>query len=199
MRITRCSISACRLVLSALFVFGLASDRVLAQTETVTASVPTPLSSLSSGLRVRVTAVGLGLDRQTAAMVAATADTLRVVPEGSASVVAIPTAAVTELDITTGRHGQARKGMLIGLGIGVVTGAISGYASGDDPPEAFLAMTADDKARLGAVGLGALGLGVGALVGHLMKRDDWHPVATPLRLTLAPHRTGIVLQFAIGR
>ncbi len=55
------------------------------------------------------------------------------------------------------------KGALIGLGAGAVVGAIIGFASGDDPPEQFLAFTAGEK----AFGLGLLGGSTGALIGGI--------------------------------
>ncbi len=90
----------------------------------------------------------------------------------------VPTAEVVEV-----RFVKRGKGALEGLGIGLLTGALTGavlgLADGDDPPGWF-SMTAEQKAGLGAIGLGGLGglIGpvVGAGVGH---RDIYRFEARP--------------------
>ena len=77
------------------------------------------------------------------------------------------------------------KGTLIGLGVGAVTGAIIGFASGDDPiekcgPNDFFclgaainnafAMTAGEKAAAGALGLGMTGAITGFILGKVAKK-----------------------------
>ena len=82
------------------------------------------------------------------------------------------------------------KGALIGLGIGVLTGAVIGFASGDDPVESYyssdqdpfgignffvsinnaFAMTAGEKALGGAVLLGGTGAIVGVIIGAIAKK-----------------------------
>jgi hypothetical protein len=66
------------------------------------------------------------------------------------------------------------RGALEGLGIGIlagaVTGALIGFASGDDDPQTvFLPLTAEEKALEGGIVLGGagglLGLPIGAAVG----------------------------------
>ncbi len=77
------------------------------------------------------------------------------------------------------------KGALIGLGVGVVSGIIIGYASGDDPIEPLtgnpfediiiginnsFAMTAGEKAISGAFAIGSLGTITGAVIGMVAKK-----------------------------
>lgn len=77
------------------------------------------------------------------------------------------------------------KGALIGFGIGAVTGVVIGFASGDDPiatagPNDFwgigaaiqnaFAMTAEEKALAGGIGLGVSGALTGAVIGALIKK-----------------------------
>ena len=63
------------------------------------------------------------------------------------------------------------KGMGLGTLIGAGGGALLGFASGDDPPGWF-SFTAGEKAEMGAVGLGAVGLVVGTVVGVASSSRD---------------------------
>jgi len=84
------------------------------------------------------------------------------------------------------RKNSILKGALIGFGIGAVTGIVAGLASGDDPVynepvydpfsaiavsinNAF-AMTAEEKAIAGGLGLGASGAIIGTIVGAVAKK-----------------------------
>ncbi len=82
------------------------------------------------------------------------------------------------------------KGALIGLGIGVLTGTVIGLASGNDPVEPYyssnqdpygignffvslnnsFAMTAGEKAMVGAIGLGTSGAIMGVIIGAIAKK-----------------------------
>ena len=77
------------------------------------------------------------------------------------------------------------KGTLIGLGTGAIIGALTGFISGDDPiqecgPNDFfcigaainnaLAMTAGEKAFVGAIGLGLTGALTGFILGKVAKK-----------------------------
>lgn len=66
--------------------------------------------------------------------------------------------------VTFFRRGGTGRSILIGFAIGAATGAIAGFASGDDPP-GFFALTAGEKAL--AVGLlgGAVGTITGLIIG----------------------------------
>ena len=63
------------------------------------------------------------------------------------------------------------KGFGYGLLIGGGTGAIIGFASGDDPPGLF-SMSAEDKAGIGAISLGLLGGIIGSVAGLLEGKDQ---------------------------
>ena len=76
------------------------------------------------------------------------------------------------------------KGALLGLGAGVITGAIIGFAEGDDPITPYtgtwgdvfiglgnaFAMTAGEKAAAGALGLGVMGGITGFILGKVAKK-----------------------------
>ena len=87
---------------------------------------------------------------------------------------------------TMQRKNSPLRGALIGFGIGAVTGIITGFASGDDPVynepvydpfsaivvsinNAF-AMTKEEKAVMGGLGLGVSGAIIGAIVGSVAKK-----------------------------
>lgn len=65
--------------------------------------------------------------------------------------------------VTYFRRGAMGRSILIGLAIGATTGAIAGFASGDDPPGLF-ALSAGEKAF--AVGL--LGAATGTITGLII-------------------------------
>lgn len=76
------------------------------------------------------------------------------------------------------------KGALLGLGAGVITGAIIGFADGDDPVYQYqgdfgdifrgisnaFAMTAGEKALAGAIGLGLTGSVTGFIISKIAKK-----------------------------
>lgn len=86
--------------------------------------------------------------------------------------------------ITFKKKNAGLKGMLIGMGIGIFTGAVIGFASGDDEitpyngdlGDVFIALgnafaqTAGEKALTGAAALGTGGALVGLVVGSVAKK-----------------------------
>lgn len=96
-------------------------------------------------------------------------------------------------------HGVgAARGVLRGAGAGLVVGALYGYAQGDDGGYAEAALTAEQKAGLGALLAGFLGTGVGGALGWLNPLTRWEAVTSPsAAATLAPvapdGRPGLVL------
>jgi hypothetical protein len=72
------------------------------------------------------------------------------------------------------KKGQIGRSILTGLLIGGAVGALIGLASGDDSKDDFFALTAGEK----ALGLGAVGGGLGAITG--------------LILGLAAHKTFVI-------
>ena len=87
---------------------------------------------------------------------------------------------------TMQRKNSALKGALIGFAIGAVTGIVAGLASGDDPvydepvydPFSAIAvglsnsfaMTAQEKAAVGGIGLGLGGAVLGGVIGAVAKK-----------------------------
>ncbi len=84
-------------------------------------------------------------------------------------------------EISLRKKNAGLKGALIGLGVGAATGALIGFASGDDKPHSYsgnvnysgisiLIFTAREKATLGAFGLGVIGTITGLCIGNLVKK-----------------------------
>jgi hypothetical protein len=95
--------------------------------------------------------------------------------------VSVSREAITQLEVSTGRHRQTLKGMCIGAGIG----ALLGFATGCVPM-----VGCDERNRGGAALIYALpGALYGAGIGALIKRDRWSAVPLDrLRVTLVPTR-----------
>ncbi|HEY4337601.1 MAG TPA: hypothetical protein VGM89_16930 [Puia sp.] len=69
------------------------------------------------------------------------------------------------------RKGVVWKSALAGLGIGLATGALLGFISGDDPREQWFALTAEEKAMAGGVLGGTIGTLIGFVVGAASHRS----------------------------
>lgn len=63
--------------------------------------------------------------------------------------------------ISIRKKNSQRRGLFTGVAMGIVIGAVIGYSQGDDDPNQFLDLTAENKALLG----GAAGFFSGALIG----------------------------------
>ena len=166
---------------------------------TATAQDRTP--PLEPGQRVRVTAPSVGTHNVVATIVALHTDTLVFRTEGSeASVERIPITAVRQLEIYHARKSKVLLATGVGLLAGAATGAIVGYASGEDPPGTFMRATAEQKAAIGAVVFGGAGAIIGYIVGHFIGGDRWEEV--PLdrrRVSLVPQRDGrLVLAVSVA-
>ena len=57
------------------------------------------------------------------------------------------------------------RGALIGLMTGIAAGVLAGLIDGDDNPDDWIALTAEDKAVIGAYLFGMIGAGVGSFAG----------------------------------
>ncbi len=168
---------------------------------TVTAQQP-----LSAGRRVRITAPGLGLARFTSAVTAMSPDTLNL------SGLRIPIASITKLEIARGTKSIGiGRGAGIGFLVGALTGAIIGATYESPEPECESASQGDDPIGIavgctdvispemlvigGAIVLGAVGAGIGAVIGSI-KSDRWEEVPLDqLRVSFVPQRDG---RFAFG-
>lgn len=123
-----------------------------------------------------------------------TADGLAV--RDSAGVVTeVPIASLKRVSVHRGRRSAGRgflRGAALGGGIGAGSGVIMGLASGDDDAQyTFFALTAEEKAVLGAIVLGGAGAVVGGLIGALAPGDRWERVRFDGPVTVGLRAGGI--------
>ena len=148
----------------------------------ITAQEPPPVKV---GDRVRVTAA-LGVRELVGTYIAVRGDTLEL--ESEATLLAIPMASVTRLEVVGGRKSGLVKGGIVGLmvGVGIGVAKVSGCGSGDDCFDAGLWLSAPPLA----------GMLLGGVVGALIKTDRWEEVPLDrLRVSVAPQRDG---RFGVG-
>jgi len=90
---------------------------------------------------------------------------------------AIPWTAVSRLELSAGRHGNAGRGMIYGALIGLLAGVVTGATIGRDENGGE---NSDNLESEFSVGFGLAGLlvggGIGAIVGGASKTDDWQDV-----------------------
>ena len=154
---------------------------------------------LESGTRIRITATPYALKNRTARVLSVRNDSL-LLQVAPADTLAVALAGVTQLDVSTGRRRHTLQGAGIGALAGVASGALLGFADGDDPP-GFLSMTASEKAALGGATLGVAGLVIGTVVGALKVSDRWTSVpigAAPVTPSLQVGRSGARLGVAMS-
>ena len=143
----------------------------------ITAQEPPPVTV---GDRVRVTAA-LGVRELVGTYIAVRGDTLEL--ESEATLLAIPMASVTRLEVVAGRKSGLVKGGIVGLmvGVGIGVAKVSGCGSGDDCFDAGLWLSAPPLA----------GMLLGGVVGALIKTDRWEEVPLDrLRVSFGPQRDG---------
>ncbi len=142
------------------------------------------------GVTVRVSAPSVVEKHVVGSVVSLDRDTLVLNAEGRAAPLALPLASVSVLEVHRGRKSRVGRGALIGLGVGVAVGGVSGFGlcemdetkSGCEFHEHILGSLA-----IGAYG-GVLGAGIGALIGLVARTDRWETVPLErIRVGLTPH------------
>ena len=133
------------------------------------------VASLEAGARVRM---GVGQKHNVVGTVIdVSADSVRI--RTSAGLQSVSVGQIETLRFSEGRQGKGRSMLRkggIGAGLGVLGGLILGIADGDDDPQAWFAMSAGEKAAVGGVFFGGLGLIVGSIVGLINEGERWGPV-----------------------
>jgi hypothetical protein len=143
---------------------------------------------LAPGARVRLTTSWSALPL-VGTVVAVDGDSVRIRPEDPAlfpdhpTSVAIARSSIRGLEVAVKGHSNAGKGALIGLSIGVIGGAAGGAAGCQPDPNGFNVVGPGPCAAAGALIFGALGAGLGALIGSSGRSEHWERVA----LEHAPH------------
>jgi len=175
---------------------------ILALVSSADATAQAP--QLTPGRRVRVTSAAAGLDNTEAFVVGLRRDTMalqyatsRVDAHGQrhtdSLVTDVSTASVTSLAIYAGKKSGARTGLLIGgtsmLLIGVV-GNAAYYSSGEEGYARYVIG--------GAVVTGAIGAGIGWLIGSAIKSDRWEEIPLDrVRVGIEPSREGLQVRASV--
>jgi hypothetical protein len=146
---------------------------------------PASLLPVSVGSRVRLQAPMVVLGRIEGTVIKLDGKSL-LVAGSERTPVSVPRQAITQLEVSHGRHGHALLGMGMGAAIGAVLGAAVG-STGCVP-----AVGCGDSYSGGAAALGALGGGLwGAGIGALIRTERWSAVPLgQVGVSLGPPRRG---------
>ena len=147
-----------------------------------------------AGTRVRVTAPTIDLRKHVTTIVDVRGDSIVLGVSGDSRSVALSD--VTALEVSAGKHRRFLRSAGLGLGIGAIVGAVAGAATYEEcvSTELFGCLLAPESraqsAAEGAIGLGAVGLLAGAVVGVVRRTDRWVSVDMPVRASIKPTASG---------
>jgi hypothetical protein len=153
---------------------------------------------LATGNRVQVTSPAHRADKVVGTVLAIQNDTLVLQVEKITDPVRLPFSAITKIQVSRGQRRRVGDGLIMGGAIGAGVGMLLGFAAGDDDP-GILAMSAGDKAAIGAVLLGVAGAGLGGLLGARSTKERWEPVplgGVAARIGMAPRGDGVALRLS---
>ncbi|MFL5620320.1 MAG: hypothetical protein ACJ79A_18245 [Gemmatimonadaceae bacterium] len=136
-----------------------------------------------------------------ATVVAHTADTLLVRWPEFANTVAVPLSEISRLEVSTGRHRNVVKGMVLGtVGVGTAGALLGAISYKPCTSNCFLAPSdRGESAAVGGIVGGTLGLVIGTLAG-LVSHDTWQRVPLDGRrvaVTVRPRAQGAGLGVAL--
>jgi len=109
----------------------------------------------------------------------------------------VPRAYVTAVDISMGTKSKAGAYALRGFIYGAVGGVIIGVAASSSDNGEFLDYGAGTWAAGSGLFFGALGAGVGALIGSGKRTDKWDPMAWPTVAVLPAGPQGTTLALGV--
>jgi hypothetical protein len=174
---------------------GLVASEALAQE----APQP-PALELPVGARVRLRTQASSGDWINGFLASADTGTISLVPEEApplgANQLRLPAETVTRLEVLTGKKRQWLPGLLIGAAAGLAMG----FTTEVDPAQCEFDANAFCSRGEAVAAMGATSAAIGALVGSLVKKDVWTPVALdalgppPTRLA----RAGLALRAVPG-
>jgi hypothetical protein len=150
---------------------------------------------LEPGVRVRITAPDLGIEKQQATFQALRGDTLVIMTD---TWMECPLSSVTRIDRYQGQKSWGWwKGALIGLGAGATAGAIVGaseYEAGN-----CVRFNKGNCAVIGAIVIGVPAALVGGVMAGTIKTDRWEEVPLDqLRVSFVPRREGFTLGISVA-
>jgi hypothetical protein len=153
-------------------VLGMATGRS-ASSQSLTGPAAIGLGA-QPGARVRVFQPDSATGAQAGTVVAVGQDGMAVRRDHPGDSLAIGFARIDRLDLSRGRHGHA----LIGLGVGVVGGALVGGVLGASSGNSggYQVFNKHDDTILGAVVGGLVGAVIGPIIGALVRTERWHTV-----------------------
>ena len=169
--------------------------------------LPAPMTgqavdSLATGARVRVRLPSHGADWLQGQFVMLSADSAAIALSETADSVRFAMESAERVEVSEGRHSHAGKGALVGLGLGAGTGLILGLAaSAEECGEWCVIEVGTGEIAAVTVMLGAVGAGIGALIGSFSHGERWRQVdlhpSEPARLAPIARAggLGIALRF----
>lgn len=145
---------------------------ILAVALVIPAVVDAQLPRVGTGARVRITVPKEGIHKYVTTVQAVREDSIEVAARGGSRILAIRD--VTSLDISLGKRSRFFFLASAGLGAGVVTGGLIGAVAYQECRDCFFGpANRAQSALLGAVVVGTLGLAAGALLGAVVRVDEW--------------------------
>lgn len=134
--------------------------------------------ALTVGARVRLKLTEGGSKTVEGYFVAHSEDSLRIKPVGADDTLAFALRDITRLEVSRGRHARAGQGALLGAGIGMLAGLGLGVAASTEQSSFCCDVGGGEIAGASAI-LGALGAGVGAVIGAHSHGERWQEVPRP--------------------
>ena len=150
---------------------------------------------LESGARVRLVAPAIPVGEQIVRIEGTANDTLVFRSEGYPVTRSLALSEISSVDVSLGQRRRTARGALMGLGTGVLVGAVVGYMT-FEPCEGFCMFeptTAGGNAAWVGLGGGLLGLVAGTTVGFLTKSERWQRVHTRTTVGISPAAGGGVI------
>lgn len=113
---------------------------------------------------------------------------------GPADTIGVPRATITRVDRSVGTRSKAPDGALIGLGVGMVGGVITGGFACNEQPNSWN-VTQGECMVWGAVAFGLVGALVGVIAWSGERTDKWEPTSWPMVsiLPVGPDRGMVAL------
>ena len=152
---------------------------------TVVAQTP---SRLETGARVRLVAPAIPADEQIVRIEGTANDTLVFRSERYPVTRSLALSEISSVDVSLGQRRRTARGAIVGLGTGVLVGAVVGYMT-FEPCEGFCMFeptTASGNAAWVGMGGGLLGLVAGTTIGFLTKSERWQRVHTRTTVGVSP-------------
>lgn len=143
---------------------------------------PIPEWPIAPGSRVRILSPVLGDKAKTGTVVSSTSDTIFFRPAKQATATALGTPSIVKIEVARGKHTHTKQGVLIGLTLGALGGAVLASATykNNCPTSCLVIMGKGSTAVIGGLLGGFVGTFVGGMLGS-RPIDTWVSVSVPQR------------------